>query len=259
MIVAAAVLAAAVVTSDPERDALLARWKAASPKAVAANRLPVTQSMPSQSVVSSMRALAAAELGVPGRYRLGAVAPLVKNPTWWQRLWAWLHDRWNDFVRAFFSRVRVSQRTTLLIADTVLALFALGALYGLVTLVRTVVASRSRKIIESHPLPEAADAQTLYLRACRCAEAGDYGGAARWLFRALLALFDVRGDLRDDASATVGDVRAALRKRDALATSVFDAIAAPFVRAAYAERPVEAAQWERARDAYESLVRSAPA
>jgi hypothetical protein len=63
--------------------------------------------------------------------------------------------------------------------------------------------------------------------------------------------------LRDDRSATVGDFRRALRDREEALTPSFDAVSSAYVVAAYAREPVNASQWERAREAYVSLAGSA--
>ena len=56
------------------------------------------------------------------------------------------------------------------------------------------------------------------------------------------------------ASATVGDLRRELRAHNARLVAPFDAVAAPFVQEAYAERTVDEPQWHRARDAFATLL-----
>jgi hypothetical protein len=86
-------------------------------------------------------------------------------------------------------------------------------------------------------------------RRVRCG-GGEYGTAALLLFGATVALLDGRGAVAASRSATVGDLRRELRARDAPLVAAFDAVAAPFVEKAYAERRVDEPQWHRARDAF---------
>jgi hypothetical protein len=116
-----------------------------------------------------------------------------------------------------------------------------------------------RSAVMVRALTERADAQALYAQALTSAERGEYAAAARWLFRAMLALLDLRGSVRDDLSATVGELRRRLRDREGTSVPAFDAVASAFVAGTYAERPLDAAQWERARKAYADLARETPA
>jgi hypothetical protein len=70
----------------------------------------------------------------------------------------------------------------------------------------------------------------------------------------MVALLDRRGAADGTASATVGDLRRELRASDARLVAPFDAVAAPFVQEAYAERAVDEPQWHRARDAFATLL-----
>jgi hypothetical protein len=70
------------------------------------------------------------------------------------------------------------------------------------------------------------------------------------LFAATVVALDLRGVVTEDPSATVGDLRRALRSRQTELVPPFDAVAAPFVASAYAERAVEPADWERAHAAF---------
>jgi hypothetical protein len=74
------------------------------------------------------------------------------------------------------------------------------------------------------------------------------------LFAATVALLDRQGAVDGTASATVGDLRRELRAGNARLVGPFDAVAAPFVQEAYAERAVDEPQWHRARDAFATLL-----
>jgi hypothetical protein len=106
---------------------------------------------------------------------------------------------------------------------------------------------------QSTPLAETPSPRALYQQACDAANRRDYGNAALLLFAATVALLDRQGAVEADRSATVGDFRRALRTRNAALIPSFDAVAAPFVQRAYAERAVGEAQWQTARSAFESL------
>lgn len=251
MIAAAAVLAV-VVTTSTERDALMSRWTQASRISVPASRRLREGVVPSQTAVGSVRGLAVRELAVPGRYRLDTVQAPPPNPTWWERFVAWARDAWNGLVRALFGRIRVSAGQAAAIGDVVIALLVLAVAAVAIRLI-VVYGRRGRRTASVRALTAQADAAELYAMAAAHADRGEYAVAAQLLFRATLALFDVRGTVRDEASATVGEIRRRLPDRQIV--PAFDAVATAFVAGTYAERPLDAAQWERARAAYLTLQR----
>lgn len=251
MIPAAAVLAV-VLTTSTERDALTSRWTHASHASVPRNRKLSEGAAPSQDALAPLHALAAAELSVPGRYHLRVATAAPPGKTWWQRLWEWLGEQWNALVQALFGRVRVNKTAAAIVADAVIALLVLAVVAAAIRIV-VVYGRRSSRAASVRALSPAADAATLYAMAAELAERGEYAAAAQLLFRATLTLLDVRGTLRDDASATVGEIRRSLPERELV--RAFDAVAAVFVAGTYAERPLDAAQWERARDGYLALAR----
>lgn len=250
MIAAAAVLAV-VLTTSTERDALISRWTHASHAAVPAKRKLRDAAAPPQAAIAPLRALAAAELSVPGRYQLNPVAVKPPSPTWWERVWSWVRDRWDALMQTLFGRVRVNPKAAAIIGDLVIALLVLAVAAAAVRIV-VVYGRRSRRAASVRALAPDAGAATLYAMAADRADRGDYAAAAQLLFRATLALLDVRGTLRDDASATVGEIRRRLPQREVV--YAFDAIAAAFVAGTYAERPIDTTQWQRARDAYLTLA-----
>jgi hypothetical protein len=251
MIPAAAVFAV-VLTTSTERDALLSRWAHAARAAVPASRLLRDASAPPSQKLASIHALAAGELRVPGRYRLGETAALPRGQTWWERLASWLGDRWSAFIKALFGRARLNPKVAGAIGDAIVGLLVLVVAAAGIRII-LVYGRRSARASAVRALAPGADASMLYAMASERADCGEFAAASQLLFRATLALLDVRGTLRDDASATVGEIRLRLPARDVV--SAFDAIARAFVAGTYAERPLDAAQWERARDAYLALAR----
>lgn len=250
MIAAAAVLAV-VLTTSTERDALTSRWTHAAHAAVPADRRLREGIAPPQTSLAPLHALAVEELSVPGRYHLRDAAAAPPAQTWWERLWSWLGDRWNALMSALFGHARVNPRVAGAVGDIVIALLVLAVAAAAVRIL-IVYGRRGQRPGLVRALDSAADAATLYAMAVDRAERGEFAAASQLLFRATLALLDVRGTLRDDASATVGEIRRRLPARDV--ASAFDAIARLFVAGTYAERPLDAAQWERARDAYLRLA-----
>ena len=250
MIPATAVLAVVLTTSN-ERDALTSRWTHASHVAVAASRRLRQGAAPPEEALVSVHGLAVAELSAPGRYHLHDVAAPPANPTWWERLTAWVGSQWNALVQALFGRVRVNPTAAAFVGDLVIALLVLAVAAAAIRLI-VVYGRRGSRAASVRTLTPADDAATLYAMAAQRAERGEYAAAAQLLFRATLTLLDVRGTVRDDASATVGEIRRSLPERDVV--PAFDAVAAMFVAGTYAERPLDALQWERARDAYLTLA-----
>ena len=66
-------------------------------------------------------------------------------------------------------------------------------------------------------------------------------------------LLDLRGVVHDDPSATVNDLRRALRARNAAAEGPFVDIARAFSSAAYAEERLDEPALNAAREAYDRL------
>lgn len=252
MIAAAAVLAV-VLSNSTERGALMSRWTQAARAAVPADRRLHAGTVPSQSALAPLQRLVVTELSVPGRYQLRVTAPASPQPkNWWERVLSWLGDRWNTLMRALFGRAHINPAAAAFIGDLIIALLVLAVAAAAIR-VLVVYGRRGQRAASVRVLMPAVDAAALYAMACRRADRGEYAAAGQLLFRATLALLDVRGAVRDDASATVGEIRRRLPARDV--AGAFDAVATMFVAGTYAERPLDAAQWERARDAYLSLAR----
>jgi hypothetical protein len=251
MIPAAAVLAV-VLANSTERDALMSRWTHASHATVPADRRLQTGTVPSKAALASLHRLAAAELSVPGRYQLRAAPAAPRPKTWWEQLLSWLGDRWKALMQALFGHAHINPRAAALIGDLIIALLVFAVAAAAIRIL-VVYGRRGQRLAAVHALTPAADAATLYAMASERADRGEYTAAGQLLFRAMLALLDVRGSVRDDASATVGEIRRRLPARDVIAA--FDSVATMFVAGTYAESPLDAAQWECARDAYLSLAR----
>ncbi len=237
------------------REALVARWTAASHQSA---RLLET-STPVVSPPANLRALAARELTVPGRYRLTASVTRSPETPLWLRLWTWAYDRWTDLWRATVGRAHLGRAGAVVIGDVLIALVLLVVVVVAVRLLTTLAVERRARSTSAEPLDPIVDAATLYASACERARRGDYAGASRLLFAATISALCGRGLVRDDRSATVGDLRRALRAEDGSLISSFDSVSSAFVIGTYAERPVDAMQWERARLAYLSLAGRAEA
>ncbi|MGB6517891.1 MAG: hypothetical protein WBE79_05210 [Candidatus Cybelea sp.] len=248
MIVAAA---AALALGGPSRDALIERWLRANRTHSPAR---LESGPPVRTVESAdLRVLVERELAVPGRYRLASPPAAVSEP-WWMRVWEWLSQRWQRLWNAIFARVHVGRAAAASIGDVLLVLLGLLLIFVVVRLLMNFHLARSTALLESTPLEGRPSPRALYKEACSAANRGDYGGAAVLLFAATVALLDRQGTVEAARSATVGDFRRALRRRNAALIPSFDAVAAPFVQRAYAERAVDELQWRRAREAFESLL-----
>jgi hypothetical protein len=232
--------------------AIVERWLAANP----AHSLAQLHSGPRAPLTPppDLHALAQRELSAVGRYQLSQpVSPPIGEP-WWLRALRWMAERWQQLWNALFGRVHVGQAQAATFGDVLLVIVGLLLLFVAYRLMRELYVIRSAMQVASKPLAESPAPRALYRQACEAASRGDYGSAALLLFAATIALLDRRGAIDVASSATVGDLRRALRERNAELVAPFDAVAAPFVRRAYAERAVDEPQWQRALAAYETLV-----
>jgi hypothetical protein len=244
--------AVAVALAAPSRELLIQRWLRADARHTAA-RLhsgpPAARSAP----VPDLQALAQTELATPGRYRLAQ--PVAAPKPWWSGIWGWITDRWQKFWRGLFSRVSVGKETAASAGDVLLAIVALILLITIVRLVRNIQITRAATAnTRAEPLGDVPSPAELYQQACAAASRGDYGAGALLLFAATVVLLDDKGAVVASRSATVGDLRRQLRARDKNLVDPFDAVAAPFVQRAYAERAIGEPQWNRARFAYQELL-----
>ncbi len=248
-----AVAAMTLAIAAPSREALIGRWLAAN-RAHSIARLDAGPSVASSaSVVPDLQALARREFSTPGRYRLAHPPAATAGEAWWQRAWNWIADRWHSLWRALFGRARVSRAAAADIGDVLLVAVGVLFLYVVIRMLVAVQLERSAARVQTAPLREPPSPRGLYKRACVAANDGDYGAAALLLFAATVALLDRQGAIDAASSATVGDLRQRLRAHHSAFVAPFDAVSAPFVQRAYAERAVDEAQWQRARDAFEHL------
>ncbi|HEY4434225.1 MAG TPA: hypothetical protein VGM99_07460, partial [Candidatus Cybelea sp.] len=244
-------VAAAAALATPSREALISRWLQAD-RSHRAAQLDSPRS--TASAPAGLRAVAQRELTIAGRYRLSEppLAPPEPEP-WWMRAWQWLRDRWGQFWSSIFAHAHIGRRGAAAIGDGVLAIVAAALLLVAFLLLRNLQLRRASKRVVSEPLPPSTDSALLYGEACGAANRGEYGNAALLLFAATVALLDRSGTVAGKRSATVGDLRRQLRSGSATLVAPFDAVAAAFTQKAYAQRSVEAAQWERAREAFGTL------
>ncbi len=194
------------------------------------------------------------ELAVPGRYHLTERPEPPLRPTWWQQLWSWLVDRWKELYQRLFGRAKVGATQAAFIGYTIAALAALLLVAVGWRLVASLQFSRGSGARDVTALGNAPDASALYRAACRSADSGEFGHAAKLLFGAAVASLHLRGEIDARRSATVGELRRSLRARDGARAQQFDAIARPFVASAYAGRAVGGDEWIAARDAYLSIA-----
>ena len=233
------------------RDALLQRWLHANRAHLAAQLHAPAGNAPAPP---DLHALASREIAIPGRYQLAGPPTVPYVEPWWVRVLRWLHDRWDALWRALFGHVHVSGRAANTIGDAILVAAGLMLIYAAYVVLRNVSRARSAARSRTEPLTAPPDPQALYRRACDAANGSEYGAAALLLFAATVALLDGRGAVARSESATVGDLRRALRSENATLVPQFDAIAAPFVERAYAERNIGAPQWQRAQSAFVALA-----
>ncbi len=240
--------ARAPANDDATRSALVARWAAAS------HRSPhVLQSPAGAQPPADLKRLAAAELSTRGRYRLAPERPAAARPSPWLEFWQWVRDRWNDLWRAAFGRVRLGPGGAVVAGDALMALLALFLLVVAFRLLSGLSIER-RAAARARRLETPPDASELYAAACACARDGDYARASAALFAAAVASLSARGVVRDDRSATVGDLRRTLRAEDGTLVAPFDDVASAFVAGTYAERALASGEWERARTSYLRLA-----
>ncbi|MBV9719382.1 MAG: DUF4129 domain-containing protein [Candidatus Eremiobacteraeota bacterium] len=239
--------------ATPSRDALIERWLRADPAHSAAT-LSSAPAAAVRSGVPNLHALATRELTIPGRYQIALPRPPLASEPWWLRAGRWMFDRWKSFWDATFARFHIGRPQAAGIGDALLALVGLVVIFILIRLLLGVARANSQPPAGSAPLEESPPPRALYRLACDAADRGDYATAALRLFAATVALLERRGTLQGATSATVGDVRRVVRARNAASVASFDAVASPFVQTAYAERPIDEAQWQRARDAFNGLL-----
>lgn len=192
------------------------------------------------------------ELATPFRYHL-QMQPPSQEP-WWQRAW----DAFESFLTRLFAHVRGGHGAAVAIGDALLVIAVVLVAYLLARLVLALPTQARGAASGLAPLAPQRDERSLARAAYAAAERGELSLAVRLLFRAAVALLDLRGTIRDDASATVGELRRAVRPHGDVVVAAFGEIAAVYVTCVYAQRPVEGVSWRRVHAAYEALARNPP-
>jgi hypothetical protein len=234
-----------------EREALIVRWLAASD----AHSIPHLSSAPpaTNGAPPNLLDLVQRELSTPGRYQIAKPAFAAAAKPWWLRAWDWVAQRWDHFWNTLFGHAHIGKAQAASIGDVLLVVVGVIFLFMLFRLLRDMQFARRSALAQADPLVEVPSPRALYRDACDAAARGDYGTAALLLFTAMVLFLDRRHAVALTSSATVGDLRRSLRAGNGALVAPFDAVAAPFVQRAYAERPVSEAQWNTARDAYVAL------
>ncbi len=234
-----------------------AKTRAAAQKALAATLARMRASTPAPRPATDLRAAAARELAAGG-YDLGVRALRPAEKSLWDRFWDWFGQQWDRFWRATGGRVNLGPSGWNVIGWAFLVIVGGALVFVIVRLIASAQFDRSGRRGRSSPLEAGRSARALYMQACELARLGDYAQAARLLFAAAGPALHLRGLMRDAARARAGDRRRARRARDGAMVPPFDQIAGPFITAAYAERAVAPAEWERALAGYRELVKTEP-
>lgn len=170
---------------------------------------------------------------------------------WWTRFWTWF---WSKVAALFGHGGSAPPGIVDLIGDIVLFAAACLVIYFVVRLLRSIVRDApAQQQFAARTIERKTAAREWYERAMAAAAQGRYGAAVVLLFRATLAILDLRGVVHDDPSRTVNESRAELLRSAPQFAAGFNAVARTFTAALYAEDPVSNAQWEEARGAYDAL------
>jgi len=205
---------------------------------------------PPVNIVTAVRE----ELAVPGRYHLTAAAPAHRSLV--AEILQWLWDRWTDLFRALTSHIKIGPAGTSLIGDAVVVVcvIAVGAIVAHLLLQLQYERSRRDPAVALTPVRSA---HAFAAAAAAAAAAGEYARAIRLTFIAAVTLLDLRGVVRDERSATINELRRALRARNEELDGPFAEIARLYTAAAYAQMPTGSDAWQHARNAYDRLAASA--
>ncbi|MFN2450254.1 MAG: DUF4129 domain-containing protein [Candidatus Baltobacteraceae bacterium] len=169
---------------------------------------------------------------------------------WWTRLLGWVEARLNALIG---HNVHAGGPWLNAIGDIAVLAAAGLVIFATVRLLLNVAKEPEQTVHTVHPLAARTSARAWHDRALSAAAQGRYGVAAVLLFRAALAILDLRGVVRDEPSRTVNESKSELRRRAPQYEPAFDAVARNFTAALYAGAPVTRAHWEQAQNAYEQL------
>lgn len=193
---------------------------------------------------------ARAELATPLRYHLTVVPA---RPSLLERI----IDAIGTFLQRIFAHVHLGGGGASVVVWGVVAI-AVGLFAFLIA--RVVQAQARERSRAADAVTMLGDDEAALARAADDAAArGDLRTAVRLLLRATVTMLDERGEIDDEASATIGELRSEVARRGAPVATPFDEIAATFVSGIYAELPIDAPAWRRARGAYERLRAAAAA
>jgi hypothetical protein len=201
---------------------------------------------PPHDLVRAVRA----ELATPGRYQLELHSREQRSLL--RLALQWLADRYADFLHALEARVHVGPSGVSLFGDVliVIAVIVLGVIGARLLIAFQLERAQRARALEVGP---ARSAYAIARAASQAAAAGAYAQAIRLLFAAAVTLLDLRGVVHDDAGATINELQRELRARQSGADQPFAALARMYTAAAYAEDPLDASSWQRAREEYDRL------
>lgn len=204
---------------------------------------------PPHDIVRAVRT----ELAIPGRYHLHPAT--AARPSWLELAVRWVADAFGRFERLLSARLHLSPAQSSVIGDAVV--IACVTLVAFVAARMLIAMQLERGRFQPQMLGSSRSAQALSRAAQEAALSGDFVRAIRLIFAASVVMLDLRGVVADDESATVNELRRALRARASAAEPPFSEIARAYTDAAYAERGVDADTWARAQAAYARLAESA--
>lgn len=164
----------------------------------------------------------------------------------------WLGSRYNDVIAWLGAHLHVSRSGGGLAGDILLGLSVIIIAAVGARLLMALQISHDRR--ESSTLVTSTrSARGFAAAAAHAAERGDFSSAVRLTFAAAVTAFDLLGIGDGRESATINEMRHALRTVNAEAEPAFVALARAYSAAAYAEEPVDRGVWQRAHDAYAAL------
>ncbi len=188
------------------------------------------------------------------RYRLTLPRAVPHAKSWLERVLDWVNAFWERLVRALAAHLHVSKGVSLTIGHVVLAFFAVAFVVLAARLLASLLRGTGSAAAFGGTAEASPDANALYRSSLDAAARGDFARAAALLFASAVSALDLRGVVREEAGATVGEFRRALKARDARLLPAFDEIARSFTAAAYAERSITREEWERGRQALLALL-----
>ncbi len=203
---------------------------------------------PPHDIVRAVRS----ELARPGRYHLHDHAA-IREKSWLEIVFQWIYDRFMDFQHLLASHIKIGATGASIIGDVMIGLAVAAVALVAARFLMTLQEEETART-ETTALASARSASVLARAASDAAANGDYARAIRFLFAAAVTLLDLRGVVRNEASATVNDLRHALHERNARADEPFVTIARAFTTAAYAERRLDEDSWNDASAAYARLL-----